>query len=156
MFRCARCGDQRRDEHASYDVSVCMMCAYPEFSEKYELDDSVKSEHYECGGILETYGEDLEKAKDIFHKSNKRVWTVIDCGGSHMVVTGMAFVNRVNYLITKEEWKDENEEYLDQIFDLDELDDEELEDDGPTNRDQDINDYNELRTREAMAYNKEG
>jgi len=68
--------------------------------------------------LLETYGEDLETIKKQYKDNPKKVWTVLDNGEEkdgfeHLyVVAGFHFVNRLNYLITKEEWKDEEEVYV--------------------------------------------
>ena len=54
---------------------------------------------------FETYGEDLEEVK----KANpKNVWTVLDGEGRSLILTnGIWFINRMFYLICKEECEEE-------------------------------------------------
>lgn len=83
-----------------------------EFDDKYTMDDSFKSEVFEEDGTFETYGNDLTLVKRISLKDPRRVWTMIDGDdGNVWLVNGMAFVNRIQYLITKE-LGNEEEEYL--------------------------------------------
>ena len=71
---------------------------------------------YDCikdneGNVLfETFGDDLDRVKQY---PDNMVWTVIDGGGVNLIiVAGMRFVNRLNYVVTKKPWKDSNEMYL--------------------------------------------
>jgi hypothetical protein len=83
-----------------------------EFDDKYTMDDTLKSEVFEEDGTFETYGDDLTLVKRISLKDPRRVWTMIDGDdGNVWLVNGMAFVNRIQYLITKE-LGNEEEEYL--------------------------------------------
>jgi len=82
---------------------------FEEFDRKYttvEFEDTISG----TPDMLETYGEELQIVK----KSNpKTVWTIIDGEGERMyIIAGMHWVNRINYVITEEEWQDENEEYV--------------------------------------------
>jgi hypothetical protein len=62
------------------------------------------------GCMYETFGEELEYVKA---QPNKRIWTIVDTDGDDLIViAGFHFVNRFGYLITDEEWSDENEEYI--------------------------------------------
>jgi hypothetical protein len=62
------------------------------------------------GCMYETFGEELEYVKA---QPNKRIWTIVDTDGDDLIViAGFHFVNRLGYLITDEEWSDENEEYI--------------------------------------------
>lgn len=62
------------------------------------------------GCMYETYGEELEYVKK---QPVKRIWTIVDGEGlDFIVLAGVHFVNRIGYLITQEEWSDENEEYV--------------------------------------------
>ena len=56
----------------------------------------------EDGSILfETYGRDLTKVIDT---PVDRVWTLLDCDGKLRIVAGYHIVNRMNYIITKYPW----------------------------------------------------
>jgi hypothetical protein len=61
------------------------------------------------GCMYETYGEEYEYLKK---QPNKRIWTIIDEEDELYVIAGLHFVNRMGYLVTDEEWVDENETYL--------------------------------------------
>jgi hypothetical protein len=67
------------------------------------------------GCLYETYGEEVDHVLNEGQKNGfKNVWTVIHSDGrssAWYVVAGWHFVNRIGYLITKEEWQDGNEEY---------------------------------------------
>jgi hypothetical protein len=66
------------------------------------------------GCMYETYGEEYERVKQIALENPKRVWTILDPGGRHLVIAaGYHYVNRFGYLITEEEWSDPMEEYWD-------------------------------------------
>lgn len=84
-----------------------------EFDELYNS-SNVKSKWFERGdGRLETFGEDFENAKKIYKKHPKRVWTALDDSeGRLILVSGLRFVNRVYYLVTKEPCKSNDEMYL--------------------------------------------
>ena len=61
----------------------------------------------EDGTILfETYGEDLER---IMGTNSQQVWTLVDCDGKLVIVAGYHLVNRMNYLVTKNQWRDGTE-----------------------------------------------
>jgi hypothetical protein len=65
------------------------------------------------GCMYETYGEELEYVRTISNKNIKRVWTILDGEDGELTITaGFHFINRLGYLITKEEWNDDNEEYI--------------------------------------------
>jgi hypothetical protein len=68
-----------------------------------------------AGCLYETYGEEL---KFVFNKAKtnyfKNVWTIIHSDGRSnalYVVAGWHLVNRVGYILTKENWSRETEEY---------------------------------------------
>ncbi len=62
------------------------------------------------GCMYETYGEEYEYVKTI---TRKRVWTIMDGdSGDLIIVAGLWFVNRMGYLITDEEYTDNDENYL--------------------------------------------
>jgi len=63
--------------------------------------------------LLETYGEDFETVKNIGKKHPKKIWTLLDVGLNYLVaVAGIHYVNRINYVVSVEEWKDKDEEYI--------------------------------------------
>lgn len=63
--------------------------------------------------LLETHGDDLRTVLKIGKKNPKKVWTLIDVGLNHLVaVAGYHLCNRIHYVITVEEWKDEDESYI--------------------------------------------
>lgn len=75
---------------------------------KNHLDNSASHD----GCMFETYGEELEYINSIRNTEPKRVFTIIDNNdGWTGICAGYHWVNRVGYLITEEEWRDENEEY---------------------------------------------
>ena len=68
-----------------------------------------------AGCMYETYGEEL---KFVFNKAKtnffRNAWTVIHSDGRSnalYVVAGWHLVNRVGYILTKENWADASEEY---------------------------------------------
>ena len=72
---------------------------------------SVANPH-DCTHLLETYGEDYETVRRIGKKQPRKVWTIVDVGlNYHIAIAGIHHVNRINYVITVEEWKDKDEEY---------------------------------------------
>ena len=56
---------------------------------------------------FETYGAELEfvQAQD-----NTHVWTEVDGDEGTYIITGMHWVNRIHYYVTKQPWTDENTE----------------------------------------------
>ena len=75
------------------------------------------SEHGE-DSMLETFGKDLELVLKQVKNNSKKVWTILSYGKEidgfeHLyVVAGYHLCDRLNYVITEEEWKNENEEYI--------------------------------------------
>ncbi len=62
-----------------------------------------------CGCMYETFGDELDYVMTIPHT---RVWTVIQEGEEEpVIVAGRWRINRMGYLVSKEEWKDEKEMY---------------------------------------------
>jgi hypothetical protein len=60
---------------------------------------------------FETYGEELEFVRTINSTEPNRVWTLIEGDSGNLWITnGYHFVNRLNYFITKNPYK--NEEYV--------------------------------------------
>jgi len=68
-----------------------------------------------CGCLYETFGAEVEHVLEVGNKNGfKTIWTVLHSDGSSnacFIVPGFHRVNRIGYLITKEEWQDINEEY---------------------------------------------
>ncbi|RLI98728.1 MAG: hypothetical protein DRP08_07910 [Candidatus Aenigmatarchaeota archaeon] len=63
--------------------------------------------------MLETFGKDLDLVLEQVRKNYKKVWTLVDVGKKDLIaVTGYHLCNRINYVITEEEWKNEDEEYI--------------------------------------------
>jgi hypothetical protein len=59
------------------------------------------------GSILfETYGKDLDGVRKTH---SQHIWTLLDCNGRLVIVAGYHLVNRMNYLITKNHWRDGTE-----------------------------------------------
>ena len=56
--------------------------------------------------LFETYGEDLERVRQTH---SRHIWTLLDCDGKLVIVAGYHLVNRMNYLITKNQWSDGTE-----------------------------------------------
>lgn len=85
------------------------------FSHHYDLDTSIVGEESDQEGLLETFGKDIAKVLEINEKSPKKVWTLVDGDDGRLwAVAGFHYVNRVAYLITKKEWTNETEQYLDE------------------------------------------
>ena len=87
-----------------------------DWEKKYTSDESIESEAFsgEEGyeGMLETYGSDLETVNKITSETLKRVWTMMDGEEGMMLVAGKHLVNRIYYVISNEEYGNEDEEYL--------------------------------------------
>lgn len=86
-----------------------------DWDKKYTADDSVKSAEMDGesqGGMFETYGTDITHVVKLANTEPRRVWTAIDGeDGRLWWVAGYHMVNRVYYIISKEEWESEDEEY---------------------------------------------
>jgi len=82
-----------------------------DFEDRYEYDESIIS----CDdflGELETYGDDIKKAVEIANTDPKRIWTMVDGDDGVYLIAGYHLVNRIKYIVTIEEWEDENESYI--------------------------------------------
>ena len=67
---------------------------WDQFEQKFE-----PIEHPFGGYLFETYGSDLEEVEA---RNPQNVFTAIDGGGPYLdAVSGLKFVNRLNYIITK-------------------------------------------------------
>lgn len=67
------------------------------------------SEENDC--MLETYGKDLKIVQAQVKKNVKKVWTLVDGEDGLVAIAGYHLCNRVNYVITEEEWKNKNKQY---------------------------------------------
>lgn len=85
-----------------------------DFDKHYTYDTTVVSTEFDAdqAGMLETYGADLKLVIDIANKTPKRVWTMVDADDGMYLLQGYHLVNRIYYVITNEEAKSEDEEYL--------------------------------------------
>lgn len=59
------------------------------------------NDHGWNGTMFETYGEDFEFVKQ---QPDMNVWTWVDGDDGTYLTTGMHFVNRIGYFITKNPW----------------------------------------------------
>jgi hypothetical protein len=90
-----------------------MKLTVDDFDEKYSQDKSIRSKNFpDQYGQLETYGNDLKVLKRIFKKTPKRIWTFVDSDNGVEIIAGFHFVNRIYYIVTNENWADENESYV--------------------------------------------
>jgi len=83
-----------------------------EFSKKYTVNTDICGEEER----LETYGEDLDKVMKALDENPKKVWTEVDGDEGIYLVAGFHLCNRINYVITNEEWESEDEQYILDIF----------------------------------------
>lgn len=84
-----------------------------DFDAKYTEDTSLASENFPGEGRFETFGKDVQTVLDVHKHSPKRVWTAIDDDyGNLAFVAGFRYVNRIYYIITKEEYESEDEYYV--------------------------------------------
>ncbi len=59
--------------------------------------------------LFETYGPDWDKVKTT---DPQLIWTLLDCNGKLYISPGRAFVNRMNYFICKNPWKEGQRDYF--------------------------------------------
>ena len=83
---------------------------------EYEYDENITSEELDNEsqlGMLESYGSDYDQVEAIVACAYKHLWSVVDCEDDKVhVVAGMADKDAIYYIITKQEWESENEDYL--------------------------------------------
>jgi len=81
-----------------------------QFDEQFTLVENHLDDNASWGGAMfETYGEELDYVRMKAERSNN-VWTIIEGDDDSMfIVNGIHFVNRIGYLITREEWTVETE-----------------------------------------------
>ena len=69
------------------------------------------------GAMFETFGEELEYVRMKAEKGNN-VWTIVEGDDDTMYYSnGMRLVNRIGYLITREEWEGETDVEIDMSMD---------------------------------------
>ena len=77
------------------------------------LDDNASFD----GAMFETYGEELEYVR-MKAQNTRSVWTIVEGDDDTMYYSsGMRFVNRIGYLITREEWEGETDVEIDMSMD---------------------------------------
>jgi hypothetical protein len=74
------------------------------------------------GLMFETYGAEEEFVRQ---QPDNNVWTWVDSDEGSVIITGMAFVNRIGYFVTSEPWTDHVEVQVDTYEDSDDEDNEE-------------------------------
>ena len=75
-----------------------------DFDEIFEPTKNTKTDEL----LFETYGTDLDYVLEVAATTPRRVWTLIDSDNGLVIVSGYHIVNRVNYIITKKDWIDDN------------------------------------------------
>jgi hypothetical protein len=82
-----------------------------QFIEQYNpIKNHIDSEAGWGGTLFETFGEELEYVKTMAI-STKRVWTIIEGDqGNMFYVSGFRTVNRIGFVITTKDYKEEFEE----------------------------------------------
>lgn len=63
------------------------------------------------GCMFETYDEELDYICEKREANPKQIWSIVEGDKGEYVCAGFQRVNVLGYLITEEEWSDENEEY---------------------------------------------
>lgn len=79
-----------------------------QFDEQFTLIENHLDDNASWGGAMfETFGEELDYVRMKAQKGNN-VWTIIEGDDDSMfIVSGVHLVNRIGYLITREEWTEE-------------------------------------------------
>ena len=81
---------------------------YDYLEDKYTLVDNPNNPGMDTQ--FETFGADLEFIKS---QDPKNVFTAVTDDEGHVIfVPGVSFVNRLYYVVTKEQWKEETEIYI--------------------------------------------
>lgn len=53
------------------------------------------------GSMYETYGEELEHIKKVYENNPTVIWTYVSTDEGKILINGLAFVNRIGYLVTE-------------------------------------------------------
>jgi hypothetical protein len=90
------------------------MLTEDQFDEQFTLVENHIDNNASWGGAMfETFGEELDYVRMKAQKGNN-VWTIIEGDEDSMfIVSGVHLVNRIGYLITREEWEGETEVEID-------------------------------------------
>ena len=72
---------------------------------KNHIDDNASFD----GCMFETFGKGLEHVQKMAKENIKKVWTILESNDNLYYSTGYHFVNRLGYLITEEEWTEEQD-----------------------------------------------
>ena len=85
-----------------------------QFDEQFTLVENHIDNNASWGGAMfETFGEELDYVRMKAERGNN-VWTIIEGDDDSMfIVSGVHLVNRIGYLITREEWTEETEVEID-------------------------------------------
>ena len=89
-----------------------------DFDKKYTYDSNYNWDNQEGQeGMMETFSPHIEKVLELANgDQTKRVWTMIDGDEGMYLIAGYHLVNRIYYIITNEEWENEDEEYLIEVY----------------------------------------
>ncbi len=89
-----------------------------QFEEQFTLVENHLEDNAPFGGAMfETFGEELEYVRMKAQKGNN-VWTIVEGDDDTMYYSnGMRVVNRIGYLITREEWEVETDVEIDMSMD---------------------------------------
>lgn len=81
-----------------------------QFDEQFTLvENHIDDNASWSGAMFETFGEEFDYVRMKAQKGNN-VWTILEGDDDSMfIVNGVHFVNRIGYLITREEWEGETE-----------------------------------------------
>jgi len=92
-----------------------------DFWKIYSPNREVVSEEFECdwedettdySGMFETFGNDLKTVLRFAANQPKKVWTMVDTDNGQAIISGYRLVNRIAYIITAEDRKEDYEEYF--------------------------------------------
>ena len=61
--------------------------------------------------MYETYGEDMAYITSVADSTHNLLWTLLDSDGKLYLSPGFHYVNRLNYFVCKNTWKDGQRDY---------------------------------------------
>lgn len=65
------------------------------------------------GKMYETFGAEMDYINQLNETNPKRIWTILEGENDTLtIVAGVLYVNRMGYLVTEQEWKFDNEDYI--------------------------------------------
>lgn len=104
-----------------YDNTKHITLTEDEFYEKFNMVKNHLDNNASFDGCaFETFGEELQYIQKFAGENPYRIWTVLDCDGKLYYSTGYHFVNRLNYIITEEEFDCQIDVQLEDVGDDDE------------------------------------